>query len=85
MCKQVSAEGEAKLGRGKKWKTYCCDPSNTETLQIKAAINKPATVTPVIYISAARHVPSAIVIFITENTVARRLLFARCEHQRYTH
>lgn len=39
----------------------------------------------VIYISATHHVPSAIVIFITENTMARSLLSARCEHQRRTH
>ena len=41
--------------------------------------------TTVIYISAARHVPSAIVIFITANTMARSLHSARCEHQRRAH
>lgn len=44
MCQEDPAKGDVKVG--KKFRTYCCDSSNTEALgflQIKAAVNKTVT------------------------------------------
>lgn len=82
MCEVQSAKV------GKKLKTYCCDSSNMGAfifLTNKSCNKQYCDQVTVIYISATRHVPSVIVIFITENTMARSLLSARCEHQRCTH
>lgn len=76
-------------GGGRELKMYWCDSLNVGAFHFffaNKSCNKQASdQTPVIYISAARHVPSAIVIFITANTMARSLHSARCEHQRRAH
>lgn len=78
MCEEDSAKGEAKVGE--KLKTYCCDASNMEAfsfLENKSCNKQACDQMTVIYISATRHVPSAIVIFITESMMARSLLSAK--------
>lgn len=75
---------EEKLGK-KNLKTYCYCSSNMEILTNKSCNKQACNQMTVIYISATHYVPSAIVIFITGNTMAHRLLFARYEHQRCTH
>lgn len=75
---RVSVCDTAKVG--KKLKTYCCDAAEIweSFIQTQAAKKQKSKQVPVIYISAAHHVPSVIVIFITANTMARSLLSARC-------
>lgn len=73
---------------GMKLKTYCRCSSNMGAFSFLAnkSCNKQfCDQVTVIYISATCHVSSAIVIFITKNTMARSLLSACCEHQRCTH
>lgn len=75
-------------GWGRNWRHIVLMLQNMEALRLPAnkSCNKQACDrTTVIYISATRRVPSAIVIFITGSTTTRSWPSARCEHQRRTH